>query len=106
LRRAASGFCRGKIATSPPCVPRGFSVFEQALRPPPRSGGGGCRRAQRSALGAGRRWCARKGLERKAHRICIGKSEDLERKARFLGRPPGRPKNAPKWVIWLRLPRS
>ncbi|MDR1316994.1 MAG: hypothetical protein LBK13_08995, partial [Spirochaetales bacterium] len=26
----------------------------------------------------------RKGLERKAHRICIGKSEDLERKARFL----------------------
>jgi hypothetical protein len=26
---------------------------------------------------------ARKGLERKAHRICIGKSEDLQRKARF-----------------------
>jgi hypothetical protein len=25
----------------------------------------------------------RQGLERKAHRICIGKSEDLERKARF-----------------------
>jgi hypothetical protein len=29
------------------------------------------------------RWCARKGLQRKAHRICIGKSEDWERKARF-----------------------
>jgi hypothetical protein len=27
--------------------------------------------------------CARKGLQRKAHRICISKSEDLERKARF-----------------------
>jgi hypothetical protein len=26
---------------------------------------------------------ARKGLKRKAHRICIGKSEDLARKARF-----------------------
>jgi hypothetical protein len=24
-----------------------------------------------------------KGLERKAHRICMSKSEDLERKARF-----------------------
>jgi hypothetical protein len=32
----------------------------------------------------------RKGLQRKAHRICIGKSEDLERKARFGGRVSGR----------------
>ncbi|MDR1316140.1 MAG: hypothetical protein LBK13_04625 [Spirochaetales bacterium] len=31
-------------------------------------------------LGAARR----KGLERKAHRMCLGKSEDLERKARLL----------------------
>jgi hypothetical protein len=39
---------------------------------------------------------ARKGLERKAHRICIGKSEDLERKARF---PALRAGNAPKFRI-------
>jgi hypothetical protein len=26
------------------------------------------------------------GLKRKSHRICMGKSEDLERKARFLAR--------------------
>jgi hypothetical protein len=30
----------------------------------------------------------RKGLQRKAHRICIGKSEDLERKARFFAAMP------------------
>jgi hypothetical protein len=28
----------------------------------------------------------RKGLKRKSHRICIGKSEDLERKARFFAK--------------------
>jgi hypothetical protein len=37
----------------------------------------------------------RKGLQRKAHRICIGKSEDLERKARFFARFE-RAKNAPE----------
>jgi hypothetical protein len=31
------------------------------------------------------RGCAM-GLQRKAHRICIGKSEDLERKARFFAK--------------------
>jgi hypothetical protein len=36
----------------------------------------------------------RKGLQRKAHRICIGKSEDFERKARFFARLWA--KNAPK----------
>jgi hypothetical protein len=36
-------------------------------------------RMRKVAAVAGRR----KGLQRKAHRICIGKSEDLERKARF-----------------------
>jgi hypothetical protein len=36
----------------------------------------------------------RKGLKRKAHRICISKSEDLERKARFLALCA---KNAPKF---------
>jgi hypothetical protein len=35
----------------------------------------------------------RKGLKRKAHRICMGKSEDLERKAWFLAL---RAKNAPE----------
>jgi hypothetical protein len=30
----------------------------------------------------------RKGLERKAHRNCIGNSEDLERKARFFAVQP------------------
>jgi hypothetical protein len=37
----------------------------------------------------------REGLQRKAHRICIGKSEDLERKARFFC-PSSDKKNAPK----------
>jgi hypothetical protein len=31
---------------------------------------------------AGSLW-ERKGLQRKAHRLCIGKAEDLQRKARF-----------------------
>ncbi|MDR1317557.1 MAG: hypothetical protein LBK13_11865 [Spirochaetales bacterium] len=39
------------------------------------------------------RWCARNGLKRKSHRICISKSEELERKARFLARSA---KNAPE----------
>jgi hypothetical protein len=37
---------------------------------------------------------SRKGLQRKAHRICMGKSEDLERKARFLALCA---KNVPKF---------
>jgi hypothetical protein len=36
----------------------------------------------------------REGLQRKARRICMGKSEDLERKARFFCGLPQ--KNAPK----------
>ncbi|MDR2181741.1 MAG: hypothetical protein LBN92_03575, partial [Treponema sp.] len=35
-------------------------------------------------LHAGRLPVGRKGLQRKSHRICMGKSEELERKARFL----------------------
>jgi hypothetical protein len=30
----------------------------------------------------------RKGLKRKAHRICISKSEELKRKARFFAAAP------------------
>jgi hypothetical protein len=40
---------------------------------------------------------ARKGLQRKARRICIGKSEDLERKARFFAALAA--KNAPEFRI-------
>jgi hypothetical protein len=40
---------------------------------------------------------ARKGLQRKAHRNCIGNSEDLQRKARFFARL--RAKNVPKFRI-------
>jgi hypothetical protein len=39
-------------------------------------------------------WRPRKGLQRKAHRICMGKSEDLERKARFFAALAA--KNAPE----------
>jgi hypothetical protein len=36
--------------------------------------------------GVGSELPLRQGLKRKAHRICMGKSEELKRKARFLAR--------------------
>jgi hypothetical protein len=40
--------------------------------------------------------CVRKGLQRKSRRICISKSEELKRKARFLALCA---KNVPKFRI-------
>jgi hypothetical protein len=59
--------------------PAGFPL--QSLAPP----SGGHPKNRSAILRVSAAW-RRKGLQRKAHRICMSKSEDLQRKARFFAK--------------------
>jgi hypothetical protein len=96
LESAFGAFCG--VSAPIPCAPRAFRASrgitlysESKSRPVAFSSGGASRRRGRAKLpkailprfGCPHALGARQGLQWKARRICIGKSEDLERKARF-----------------------